>query len=449
MQRRTGKVGRKVHEQIRVQYRAVSTPVPQREQLTLQEFRRSFGPGLLWAGAAIGVSHLVQSTRAGAEGGLALSGIVLAALVIKYPFFEFGPRYAAATGESLVEGYRRIGRWAVWLYFLLTIATAVIITATIALFAGFLAAAAAGLQPGWAGWASGLLYVASALLLWRGRFRLLDITIKGILVALSVTTLIAAGFALPRVDFSTLTLWPDLGPGGVTTLAFTLALAGWMPSAIDIAVWSSLWTLAKDRATGARTRVVTARADFLVGYLGTAVLAFAFVILGAAVMHGSGREFSPQGTVFSLQLADLYADTLGGWTRPFVLVAAVTTMLSTLLAVMDGFPRAISRSIAVIRGSAAGPDRSDDDSSYWWTMAGMGLLTMVLVNRFGGTLTAMVDFATIVSFLTAPVLGYLNLRVVTMPTMPGEHRPGPLLQALSYGGLVLLFAFGAVYLATR
>ena len=422
--------------------------MPHRERLTIQEFRRSFGPGLLWAGAAIGVSHLVQSTRAGAEGGLALSGIVLAALVVKYPFFEFGPRYAAATGESLVEGYRRIGRWAVWLYFLLTIATAVIITATIALFAGFLAVAAAGLQTGWAGWATGLLYVVSALLLWRGRFRLLDITIKGILVALSVTTLIAAGFALPRADFSTLTIWPDIGPGGVTTLAFTLALAGWMPSAIDIAVWSSLWTLAKDRATGTRTRVVTARADFLVGYLGTATLAFAFVILGAAVMHGSGRSFSPQGTVFSLQLADLYAETLGGWTRPFVLVAAVTTMLSTLLTVMDGFPRAISRSIAVIRGPAAGPGRADDNAAYWWTMAGMGLLTMVLVNRFGGTLTAMVDFATIVSFLTAPVLGYLNLRVVTMPAMPREHRPGPLLQALSYAGLVLLFAFGAVYLAT-
>ena len=30
------------------------------------------GPGLLFAGAAIGVSHLVQSTRAGADFGLSL-----------------------------------------------------------------------------------------------------------------------------------------------------------------------------------------------------------------------------------------------------------------------------------------------------------------------------------------------------------------------------------------
>ena len=34
----------------------------------------SFGPGLLWAATAIGVSHLVQSTRAGASAGFGLAG---------------------------------------------------------------------------------------------------------------------------------------------------------------------------------------------------------------------------------------------------------------------------------------------------------------------------------------------------------------------------------------
>jgi Mn2+/Fe2+ NRAMP family transporter len=276
---------------------------------------------------------------------------------------------------------------------------------------------------------------------------MLDLSIKAILVTLSITTLIAAGYALPRIDLSTLALWPDLGPGGVTTLGFVLAVAGWMPSAIDIAVWSSLWTLAKDRATGVRTRVVTARADFLVGYLGTAVLAFAFLVLGAAVMYGSDRTFSPQGAEFAIQLADLYAETLGQWARPFVMVAALTTMLSTLLTVVDGFPRAIARSVRVIRGSRVGRERSDLGAAYWGAMAGIGVLSVVILSRFGGTLTALVDFATIVSFLTAPVLGYLNLRVVTMPTMPAEHRPGPLLLTLSYAGLALLLGFGGVYLA--
>ncbi len=67
----------------------------------------AFGPGILWAATAIGVSHLVQSTRAGASAGFGLAGVILIALVLKYPFFEYGPRYAAATGQSLVEGYAR------------------------------------------------------------------------------------------------------------------------------------------------------------------------------------------------------------------------------------------------------------------------------------------------------------------------------------------------------
>ena len=62
------------------------------------------GPGLLFAGAAIGVSHLVQSTRAGADYGWGLIWALLLINLFKYPFFQYGPRYAQATGETLLAG---------------------------------------------------------------------------------------------------------------------------------------------------------------------------------------------------------------------------------------------------------------------------------------------------------------------------------------------------------
>ena len=77
-------------------------------------FLKSLGPGLLFAGAAIGVSHFVQSTRAGADFGFGLLAVVILANVFKYPAFAFGPWYASATGTSLLEGYRRQGKWALW-----------------------------------------------------------------------------------------------------------------------------------------------------------------------------------------------------------------------------------------------------------------------------------------------------------------------------------------------
>ena len=68
------------------------------------------GPGLLFAGAAIGVSHLVQSTRAGADFGWGLIWALLLVNIFKYPFFQYGPRYAMATGESLLDGYHKVGK---------------------------------------------------------------------------------------------------------------------------------------------------------------------------------------------------------------------------------------------------------------------------------------------------------------------------------------------------
>jgi len=396
----------------------------------------------------------VQSTRAGADAGFGLAGVVLVALVVKYPFFEYGPRYAAATGESLVEGYRRIGAWAMWLYLALTLATAFIVDAAIVLLTGFLLQSVLGVHvsPVVAG---GAVYLACGLLLVAGRYRLLDRTMKVLLVTLALSTLVAAAVAFPRANLATLTPWPKVtlrGPatGGVVSFAFLLALVGWMPSAIDVAVWSSLWTLAKDAADRARTSVAAARADFLVGYAGTGVLAFAFLTLGAAVMYGSGETFSSAGPVFSLQLLDLYARTLGSWARPFMMAAILTTMLSTSLAVVDGFPRALAETARVLlRRRVPAEEIGQVGRAYWGAMLGIGVLVLIVLSFLARSLTAMVDFATTVSFLTAPVLGYLNLRAVTSPDFPAEHRPGRRMLALSWTGLVVLGGFGLVYLGWR
>jgi Mn2+/Fe2+ NRAMP family transporter len=415
---------------------------------TAAPFRHSFGPGLLWAAAAIGVSHLVQSTRAGADAGFALVGVVLLALLLKYPFFAYGPLYAAATGQSLVEGYLRIGRWALWLYFAITALTALIIQAAVVLFTVFLIQFALDID--WPLPLTGaLLCLLCATILWIGRFPLLDAAIKLVMIVLAVSTLWAAAATLPAVEWGTL-YWAPVRAGElIVPFAFLLALVGWMPSAIDISVWSSLWTLAKDRSSGVRASVAAARLDFLIGYLGTGILALAFLILGAAVMHGAGTPFSPQGTVFATQLVGLYAQTLGEWMRPVVIVAVVTTMFSTVLTVIDGFPRALARSVTVLLGAH---DRVRDDEAtgrvYWLALSILALLTVLVFALFVGNLTTMIDFATTLSFVTAPVLGYLNLRAVTSSEVPREYQPGRWMRGLSYLGLFLLGGTAVVYLVS-
>jgi len=84
---------------------------------------KKLGPGLLFAGAAIGVSHLVQSTKAGGYYGFGLLWALVLINIIKYPSFQFGPRYAAATGNSLLHGYFKLGKGVLITYFILSLLT--------------------------------------------------------------------------------------------------------------------------------------------------------------------------------------------------------------------------------------------------------------------------------------------------------------------------------------
>ena len=406
------------------------------------------GPGLLWAATAIGVSHLVQSTRAGALGGFSLAGVILAALVLKYPFFEFGPRFAAATGRSLVDGYAAVGRWALWTYLGITLATAAIVQAAILLFTAALFAGAFGIA-----WplpvVAGLLYAGCGAIVLVGRYATLDRVVKAIIVVLAVSTLLAAALAAPALEPSAFGLLPRTATGDPVSLAFVLALAGWMPSAIDISVWSSLWTLAKDEQIGRRASLRHVLTDFRIGYAGTGFLAFAFLLLGTVTMFQTGAAFSPSGIAFAGELVDLYAVTMGEWTRPIVHVAVLSTMFSTSLAVVDGFPRALERTVAVLRGEAAGAGAPEARPTFVVALVLLGGATALIHVAFLGGLTALVDLATIVAFLTAPVLGYLNLRAVGLPEVPESARPGRGLIALSWVGLVVLGGFAAAFLVSR
>lgn len=199
---------------------------------------RALGPGLLWAGAAVGVSHLVQSTRAGAIYGFSLVGIVLIANILKYPFFEYGPRYAAATGKSLLDGYRELGNWAMIIFLLLTFGTMFAIQAAVTIVTAGLAAHLFGVSLTPFIW-SVLILSVCILILIIGRYPLLDKLIKLIIVLLSISTIVAVIAAtgqgsIGQFDFSNSAVWTISG------VSFMVALMGWMPSAIDISVWHSL-----------------------------------------------------------------------------------------------------------------------------------------------------------------------------------------------------------------
>lgn len=404
----------------------------------------ALGPGLLFAATAVGVSHLVQATRAGAQAGLGMAGLVLLAHAIKYPAFRIGHDYPAATGQSLLQAYRRQGRWALILYGLVTLGTMFTVQAAVTLVTVglLLALVDVRMDPVTL---SVILLVCSALFLAVGRFSGLDRLTRVLVGVLSIATVTAAALVVPRVDFGSLGfgLGAALDPARA---AFVVGFVGWMPTAPDVSVWQSLWVRAKARE--GETTPAGVRLDFHVGYATTLLLALAFLVLGAGVLHGGG-ELPARPVSFCRRLLDVYTEALGPWARPVVGVAALAAMASTTLAVLDGFPRALSG--LYLRWSRDEDDEAEEATgaahqAYWIALGLLCAGALGLIGLFLTSLRALVDVATVLSFLSAPVLCWLNHRAAFGPEGRAQVDAPRWLRGASGVGIVAHLALAACFL---
>jgi len=406
--------------------------------MKVSNFLKSLGPGLLYAGAAVGVSHLVQSTRAGASYGYELMWVLILANIIKYPFFEFAPRYSTSTGKSLIHGYTKLGKWALVLYILLTIATMFAITAAILMVTSGLLANLSGwnfsIQ-----WMIAIMMLIIALVLLIGKFKLLEGMMKYIILLLSVSTVFAVILAFkPELAQASTFNWNN-----VIDVAFLIAFVGWMPAPFDVSVWHSTWTVAKQADSKEKISMKSALRDFNIGYIGTAFLAMGFLALGALVMYGSGEVFSSSGVAFAGQLIHMYTSSLGSWAYSIIGIAAFTTMLSTSITVIDAYPRVLKPSFQLLQNKEETSKGKIDYSYVLW----MGILiigTLALILWFSKSMKFMVDLATTISFVTAPVIAALNLAVVMK--LPKQDQPGKFLRIFSWISLILLSCFSIFYL---
>ncbi len=403
---------------------------------------KACGPGLLMAGAAIGVSHLVQSTRAGADFGFQLIVVVLLINLLKYPFFEYGHRYPVATGKNLLDGYRLMGSGFLYAFMLLALITAVGSIAGVTFVTAGIAQYFFGDVIPPIMWSVVVMAVCVGLLV-GGHYKALDGTMKVIMAVLAVATVVAVGASVIH--------GPVAAPGFVSpspwnfaALPFLIALMGWMPAPVEISVFQSLWIQANDRSAGRRTTLEEARFDFNFGYGLTIVLAVFFVALGAMVMHGSGLVLQNSSGGFATQLVAVYKQVLGNWAGPVIGIAAFATMFSTTLTVIDGYPRALAVGTNIIAPKLGATNRL-----YVVWMALTCVAAMVLIIRFASSLTGLVDLVTTMAFLSAPVASYLNYRLITSSHTPKEMQPGPAMRALSIAGLIFFASFSIFFVWFR
>ena len=413
----------------------------------INRYLKTFGPGILFASTAIGVSHLVQSTRAGAEFGFELVIFVVLANLLKYPFFEFSSRYSNVTGTSIIDGYLRLGRHFLVLYLLITVASMFFVTAAVGFVtAGFFENL---LQIEFLGiWTVVILFAICAAILVIGRYSILDSLIKIVGAVLIVSTLLAFAVALWNGPAESM---PDFEPPELLThagLFFLIALMGWMPVPVDISSWHSLWTLERIRQTGFRPRLRDTLLDFNLAYVITAALAVVFVVLGAYIFFGTGEELPNNSSLFAGKIVSLYTATIGDWSGLIISASAFSVMFGTIIAVFDGYSRSLARSVRLLSEDDPGTaDLSRKKHALFISVLAAGSL-LVLV-QFGDRLKELVDFATTVSFLIAPIIAVFNFRLVTGRYVERGMQPPAWLRVLACAGVAFLVCFAAIFALLR
>lgn len=402
-----------------------------------------FGPGLLYAGAAIGVSHLVQSTRAGADFGFALVWAVLLVNIIKYPIFEIGPRYAAATGQTLLEGYRKLGKWALMLYVLMTLSTMFTIMAAISLVTS-------GLFYQLTGYGSDSKYIAllllviSAIVLSIGKYSFLDRAMKPLIALLSICTLFALLLAATEPSHTHTEYLQQFSFSNRSHVIFLAALIGWMPAPIDLVIWHSVWSVSKIRNGRKKISIKDALLDFKFGYWITTILAVVFLSLGALMMYGTGLKPSESAVGFSKQLMLLYVRNIGDWSFPFIALAAFAAMFSTLITCLDAFPRTLRKSGKLLLPRLN--NKIHHQSIYVYMMVLTIVGTAIVLFYFSSEMKSLVDFATTISFVLAPVLAILNFIVMERAKISKDEQQPAWLKFFTKLSIVLLIIMSIWYL---
>lgn len=415
----------------------------------LDRLLKTLGPGILFASTAIGVSHLVQSTRAGAEFGFALIAFVMLANLLKYPFFEYGSRYANVTGTSIIDGYKRLGRNALVLYFLITIGSMFFVTAAVGFVtAGFLENL---FQIDFLDiWTVVILFIVCAAILTVGKYKALDSLIKIIASVLVISTVTAFVLAVVNgpvgkvENFEPKIIWDQAG------IFFLIALMGWMPTALDLSSWNSLWTLERIKQTKFRPKLKETLFEFRLGYVITAILAFLFVTLGAYIFFGSGETLPNNNSLFAHKVVTLYSETIGDWSYIIIASAAFSVMFGTIIAVFDGYSRSLGRTIELLFEKKESKVKSYySKNMYISFILILAIGSFIVIFQFGDKLKELVDVATTISFLIAPVIAVFNFKLVTGKYLEKNYQPPIWLKVLSYSGIVFLTGFAIFFIVTR
>jgi Mn2+/Fe2+ NRAMP family transporter len=370
---------------------------------------RHVGPGIVIAVTGVGAGDMVSSLVAGTDFGMVLIWAVILGAILKYFLTEGIGRWYMATGTTILQGWRSLGRVAIWYFviylFIVTFVFGAAVTSTAALAVD---AAFPGVLPLWA-WAV-LHGVAAFIVVGIGRYGLFELIMKtfaglkfGIVVLLAI-------LLAPSLGEIALGLVPRIPDGALINV---LAIIGGVGGTYSLAAYT-YWV--RERGWRHSSWIPTMRTDLTFGYALTALFMVSMLIIGAQLLFGTGASISDEEGL--LTLVDPLQERFGIVARWAFLIGFWAVATGAMLGAWNGGAHLFADCVRTIREV---PDEEAEEylsekSLYfrgflaWMTFPPMILLT------FGQPVALVIVYASLgalfLPFLAITLLLLLNSRRV-------------------------------------
>ncbi|MGA9872687.1 MAG: Nramp family divalent metal transporter [Rhodococcus sp. (in: high G+C Gram-positive bacteria)] len=391
------------------------------------------GPGLVVAATGIGAADLVATLIAGSRYGYALLWVIVVGVVLKVVLVEGAGRYTLASGKTIFEGWRSIGKWTTF-YFAPYIVIWGFVYGAAAMSSSALPIVALfpSLDLKLVAIASGILGFA---LIWFGSYGMFEKIITVLVGIMFVTVVGAAVVAVPNVPAILKGLVPTIPDGSII---YVLGLAGGVGGTITLAAYG-YWLREKGWITPKFMRVM--RIDNTMAYVISGVFVMAMLVVGAELLYSAQIAIST-GDQGLIQLADVLTDRYGTLFGHVFLIGFWAASFSSLIGVWNGVSLMFADFVGNLRGLPEGHADTRVGGKYFrWYVAWLTFPPMVLLwldQPIGLVLAYGVLGALFMPFLAVTLLILLN-----SDRVPRNWRNG-IATNLTLGLCTFLFACLAV-----
>jgi len=403
----------------------------------------ALGPGLAFLAAMTGPGSLVSNAVAGASYGYDLLWALAVALVFRFVWVDTSARYVLVSGESLLQGYARVGRWLVWT----VLAAAVLVRHSTNLYTILLMGNVVQLlvplpfAGGGAVWTLVFSLAGFAMMFWGG-YPAVERGVRLLVAVMVGTMFVAAALSRPEpaaILRGTLIPWLPDGQGAFSAAVVLTALIGAQVGTLSNLSYAYFVGEKGWRGASAlgRQRLDLAASfgfRFLMG--GLLQIAAAGTLKPLGVKPGNAQDLmqifgTTLGTLGSLSFA------LGLWAVCYSNFVSGTTGYA--LIVRDICRRYVPRLASAEK--AASPSRTDPVYRFAVALLGLSPLYIVLVKVEPIALALTVRSLVVVLI---PILGAALMRLTNDTAIMGAHRNG-LARNLALGAMLVV----SVYLTVR